>query len=217
MANSLPTLKLMPFFNKKDIRAEHFTMSVAATVVVAQENIEKSFTAYMPQLPANVDAEIIAAVGTNPLSTFEKARTEKSIVDSLIAQSTAELANSNVAANDFFGRNALAVDIKRSLVDFINIFQTGSRPGTPIEVYRSWEASVTAAYRVKILEEKIRILTEKSAVLTQTVATAQAEEDTRLAAEAAEQARVAAEAEAQRIAVEAAEQARLALRQRPNA
>ena len=183
-------------------------MSVLATVVNAQSYIENSYTAYLPQLTADVDAEIIAAVGPNPLSTFEKARTEKSIVDSLITQNTVELANSNAAANAFFGRNVLAVGLAQNSVDFLNIL-LGS-PSAPLEIYRSWEASTAAGYKAKILEVKIRILTEKSAVLAQSVAAAQAEEDTRLAAEAVEQARIAAEAEAQRIAAEAAEQARLA-------
>ncbi|RMQ38232.1 S-type Pyocin, partial [Pseudomonas syringae pv. berberidis] len=89
---------------------------------------------------------------------------------------------------------------------FVNIFQSRQDRGTPLEVFKSWEASATAAYAAKIIEEKIRILTEKSAALLQTVATAQAEEDARIAAEAEAKrlADEAAAAEAKRLADEAA-------------
>ncbi|KPB35502.1 S-type pyocin family protein [Pseudomonas savastanoi pv. phaseolicola] len=45
-------------------------------------------------------------------------------MDSLISQRAAELAKSNEGAHAFFGRHALAVDIKKNAVDFLNIFQT---------------------------------------------------------------------------------------------
>ncbi|WP_116799518.1 S-type pyocin domain-containing protein [Pseudomonas syringae] len=197
------------FFSQQGIKGEQYTISVVATVATTQRNIEQAFTAYLPQLPADIDAEIAAAVGPNPLSALEKAKTEKSVVDNLITQNTAELANANAAASAFFGRNVLAVEIKKSAVDFVNIFQSRQDRGTPLEVFKSWEASATAAYAAKIIEEKIRILTEKSAALLQTVATAQAEEDARIAAEAEAKrlADEAAAAEAKRIAEE---QARIA-------
>ncbi|WP_257113090.1 S-type pyocin domain-containing protein [Pseudomonas ficuserectae] len=194
------------FFSQQGIKGEQYTISVVATVATTQRNIEQAFTAYLPQLPADIDAEIAAAVGPNPLSALEKAKTEKSVVDNLITQNTAELANANAAASAFFGRNVLAVEIKKSAVDFVNIFQSRQDRGTPLEVFKSWEASATAAYAAKIIEEKIRILTEKSAALLQTVATAQAEEDARIAAEAEAKrlADEAAAAEAKRLADEAA-------------
>lgn len=203
------------FFNQERITSDRYTMSVIVTVASAQRSMEQSYTAYLPQLPADVEAEIAAGVGPNPLSELEKANKEKSVVDGLIAQNTAELATANAAATAFFGRNVLAVEMKKSAVYFANIFQSPKNPNRPLDTYKNWEASATAAYSAKILEEKIRILTEKSALLTQNVATAQAAEDVRLAAEAeakriadeaaaAEAARIAAEIEAKRVADEAA-------------
>ncbi|MBD8270482.1 MULTISPECIES: S-type pyocin domain-containing protein [Pseudomonas fluorescens group] len=203
------------FFNQERITSDRYTMSVIVTVASAQRSMEQSYTAYLPQLPADVEAEIAAGVGPNPLSELEKANKEKSVVDGLIAQNTAELATANAAATAFFGRNVLAVEMKKSAVYFVNIFQSPKNPNSPLDTYKNWEASATAAYSAKILEEKIRILTEKSALLTQNVATAQAAEDVRLAAEAeakriadeaaaAEAARIAAEVEAKRVADEAA-------------
>ncbi|QQN26472.1 S-type pyocin domain-containing protein [Pseudomonas syringae group genomosp. 3] len=206
------------FFSKRGIRNEHYRMSVIMTAFSTQQSIDQSYIESLPFLPADVDAEISAAVGHYNLPELETAKFEKNVVDSLISQSAAELAKSNERAHAFFGRHVLAVEIKKSSVDFLNIFQTRRDLGSPLEVYKSWEASVAAAYRAKILEEKIRILTERSVSLSQLIAAAQAKEDarlaaeaelTRLAVEAAEQARLAAEVEAQRIAAETAEHARV--------
>ncbi len=178
------------------------------TAAKAQRNIEQSYVAYLPQLPDEVEAEIAAALGNHAYSELEKANAEKSIIDALIAQNIAELARSNQAAHAFFGRYALAVNFKKNAVDFVNIFQKGRDPRLPLDVYKSWEDSVTAAYRAKIIEEKIRLLTERSVSLGPIINTAQIREDarraaeaesTRLAAEAAEHARLAAHAEAKRL------------------
>ncbi|WP_085717080.1 colicin-like pore-forming protein [Pseudomonas sp. B28(2017)] len=183
------------FFSQKGIRvSDRYTISVIVTVATAQRNIEQSYTAYLPQLPADIDAEIAAAVGIYSLSKLEQTKAEKAVVDSLIIQNDAELAKSNTEANAFFGRNVLAVEIKKSAVDFANLLQNSRVPGTGLGIYKSWEASAIAAYRAKILTEKIRILSEKSVILTQAVVTAQVEEDARLLAEA----------EARRLAEEAA-------------
>ncbi|WP_046270513.1 S-type pyocin domain-containing protein [Pseudomonas syringae] len=212
------------FFSKRGIRNEQYTISIIVTASSTQRNIHQSYIDFLPLLPADVDAEISAGVGDYPFSELEKSTTEKNVVDSLISQRAAELAKSNEGAHAFFGRHALAVDIKKNAVDFLNIFQTRRDLGSPLDVYKSWEASVTAAYRAKILEEKIRVLTERSVSLSHTIAAAQAREDARiaaeiestrlaveaaeharLAAETAEQARVAAEAEAKRVADEQAQ------------
>lgn len=187
------------FFSQKGIRtSERYTISVIVTVATAQRNIEQSYTAYLPQLPADIDAEIAAAVSIYSLTKLEQTKAAKTVVDSLIIQNHTQLAKSNAEAHAFFGRNVLAVEVKKSAVDFVNIFQSRV-PGTGLGIYKSWEASATAAYRAKILAEKIRILSEKSLILAQAVATAQAEEDARLLAEAEakrlgeEAARIAAE------------------------
>ncbi|MCF5386122.1 colicin transporter, partial [Pseudomonas syringae] len=192
--------ELDAFFSKRGIRNEQYTISIIVTASSTQQNIHQSYIDFLPLLPADVDAEISAGVGDYPFSELEKSTIEKNVVDSLISQRAAELAKSNEGAHAFFGRHVLAVDFKKNAVDFLNIFQTRRDLGSPLDVYKSWEASVTAAYRAKILEEKIRMLTERSVSLSHTIAAAQARED----------ARIAAEAESTRLAVEAAEHARLA-------
>ncbi|MHC8383495.1 colicin-like pore-forming protein [Pseudomonas sp. LB3P14] len=172
-----------------------------------QRNIEQSYAAYLSQLPADIDTEIVDAVGPHSPYRLENLKAEKFVVDSLIMKNNAQMSESNAAANAFFGRDVLAVEVKKSAVDFVNIFQNRGVSGTALGIYRAWEVSAMAAYRAKILAEKIRILTEKSSVLTQAVATAQAEEDARQAVEAEairladEAARVSAEQAAYKAAV----------------
>ena len=89
------------FFSKKGITHPSHTMSVLVTVATVQRKIEQSYTAYLPRLARDLDADIAIAVGPKPLSALEKAKTEKSIVERLITQKTAELAKNNKAANAF--------------------------------------------------------------------------------------------------------------------
>ncbi|RMU53430.1 S-type pyocin protein, partial [Pseudomonas savastanoi pv. glycinea] len=112
------------FFSKRGIRNEQYTISIIVTASSTQRNIDQSYIDFLPLLPADVDAEISAGVGDYPFSELEKSTIEKNVVDSLISQRAAELAKSNEGAHAFFGRHALAVDIKKNAVDFLNIFQT---------------------------------------------------------------------------------------------
>lgn len=172
------------FFNQRGITSERNTMNVIVTIASAQRNVEQSYLAYLPNLRADIESEIATAIGTNVFPPLDKLKLEKSVMDSMIKQSNAELVSSYAIANAFFGRDPLARDIKNSAVDFVNIFQSPRNPNTPLNTYKKWTESITAAYKAKILSEKIRILTEKSNALISTIATAQAEQDARLAAEA---------------------------------
>ncbi|UZE00845.1 S-type pyocin domain-containing protein [Pseudomonas mediterranea] len=172
------------FFSQKDIRSDRYTMTVVVTIASAHRSVEQSYLTYLPRLRSDIESEIATAVGTSSTSPLEKSTLEKAIIDSIIKQSGAELIKDKAIANAFFGRDLLARDMKNGAVDFVNIFQNPRNPNTPLSTYKKWSESITAAYRAKVLSEKIRILTEKSKALISTIATAQAEEDARLAAEA---------------------------------
>ncbi|NWC96511.1 MULTISPECIES: colicin-like pore-forming protein [unclassified Pseudomonas] len=188
------------FFSKKGVQLAESTVSVVATIIEAQLRIEQSYLAYLPQLTTDIDVEIAAVTESGDFSELEIIKTEKLAVESLIVQATVELANSGVVAVAFFGRHPLGVEIAKSAVDFVNVLQTSRHSrNVALDIYKRWSESVMAAYRVKVLEEKIRILTEKSNALTLSIANTQDKEDTRIATEAEakrlaeEQASVAAE------------------------
>lgn len=172
------------FFSQKNIRSDRYTMTVVVTIASAHRSVEQSYLAYLPKLRSDIESEIATVVGVNSTSLLEKSTFEKAIIDSIIKQSGAELIKNRAIANAFFGRNPLARDMKNGAVDFVNIFQNPRNPNTPLNIYKKWSESITAAYKAKILSEKIRILNEKSKALISTIAIAQAEEDARLAAEA---------------------------------
>ena len=214
-ANIPTSAQVEDFFNKKDIFALNKIQAVVLTVAAGQKNVEASYVAHLPNVPSEVDYEINSSVGTEVLSPLEKAIKEKAVVDQLITLKQSELGVSTVTANSYFGRNPLDKDADLNGVDFLIRFQDRKNPLSPLALYNEFISSVSAAYTSKILTEKIRLLTEKSTALTSSIATEQAAEDARLAAEAeakriadeaatAEAARVAAEAEAKRVADEAA-------------
>ncbi|GKQ29622.1 hypothetical protein PSTH68_08905 [Pseudomonas syringae pv. theae] len=103
------------FFSKRGIRNEQYRMSVIMTAFSTQRSIDQSYIDFLPFLPADVDSEISATVGHYNSPELETAKFEKNVVDSLISQSTAELAKSNEGAHAFFGRHVLAVEIKKVL------------------------------------------------------------------------------------------------------
>ncbi|QHA97117.1 colicin-like pore-forming protein [Pseudomonas sp. J380] len=181
-----------------------YVLPIAGKAARSQADAEASYNANVPNIPTQTESEVIAALGDVSLLTeLEKAQREKAVVEGLVAQTQELLINSNAVANSYFGRDPLAVDLKKNAAILATDIVNGKRPGTPIEIYRAFSASISAVYTSKILSEKIRILTEKSNALTLAVAAAQAAEDERIAAEAAAK-KAAEEAEAKRIAEEQA-------------
>lgn len=186
------------------IRSAEYVVPIAGKAARAQTDLETAYNANVPSIPTQTDSEVAAALGDVSLLTeLEKAQKEKAVVDGLVAQAQELLVNSNAVANSYFGRDPLAVELKKNAVLLAIDIVDGKRPGTPLEIYRSFIDSISAVYTGKNLAEKIRILTEKSNALTQAVATAQAAEDERIAAEAAAK-KAAEEAEAKRLAEEQA-------------
>lgn len=184
------------------------TMTKVALAVRAQKQIADSYAANLPNLLAEIDSEVAAAVGADALSALEKSRKEKAVVDALINTSQADLTASLAAANAYFGRDPLLKDIPHNAVDFVNL-EYKDRLGFK-HAYQALADSYSAAYKSRYLSEKIRLLTEKSNALTGLIATAQAEEDARLAAQAEAErlaAEAAAKAEAERLAEEQAKAA----------
>ena len=181
-----------------------YVLPIAGKAARAQVDIEAAYNANVPNIPTQAESEVAAALGdVSLLSELEKAQKEKAVVDGLVAQAQDLLVNSNAVANSYFGRDPLAVEFRNNAAILATDIVNGKRPGTPIEIYRSFAASISAVYTSKTLAEKIRILTEKSNALTLTVAAAQAAEDARIAAETAAK-KAAEEAEAKRIAEEQA-------------
>ncbi|XSS63204.1 S-type pyocin domain-containing protein [Pseudomonas sp. B11] len=172
------------FFSQRDIKGERYTMTVIVTVARVHESVEQSYVAYLPLLRSDIESEIATAVGINATTLLDKSKHEKAVVEIMLKQSNAELINSAATANAFFGRDPLARGIKNGAIDFVNVFQKPGDRNPPVTIYNRWVSSITAAYRTRILSEKIRILTEKSNSLTTTIAAAQAAEDARIAAEA---------------------------------
>lgn len=175
------------FFGRKGIQQDRNTLSVVATIATIQRSTEQAFLAYLPQLPADVDMEISAGISLDGTTLLERLLAEKAVIDDLAVESISELGAVNAVANAFFGRPPLAVEIKRSAVDFVNIFQTAQHSQkVSISIYRRWSDSINASFRAKIIEEKIRILTARASELSRSIDVAQAEEDARLIAEAEE-------------------------------
>ncbi|AZF02636.1 hypothetical protein C4J95_5222 [Pseudomonas orientalis] len=186
------------------IRSEEYIIPIAGKAARAQVDIEAAYNANFPNIAAETEGDVTAALGDVSLLTdLKKKQKEKAVVDGLIVQTQDLLTNSNAIANSYFGRDPLAVEFKKNSVYLAMDITDSKRPGTPIEIFRSFIASISAVYESKKLAEKIRILNEKSNALTLAVAAAQAAEDERIAAEAAAK-KAAEEAEAKRIAEEQA-------------
>lgn len=144
-----------------------YVLPIAGKAARAQVDIETAYNANFPNIPTQTESEVAAALGdVGLLSELEKAQKEKAVVDGLVAQAQELLVNSNAVANSYFGRDPLAVEFKKNSAILATDIVNGKRPGTPIEIYQSFIASISAVYESKKLAEKIRILTEKSNALT---------------------------------------------------
>jgi hypothetical protein len=118
-----------------------------------------------------------------PLSPLDRLKTAKKIIDTLRERNKRELKSRIATANIFYGRNPLNKDIASNAVEFSNILYRDRAP--PINIYKRWLNSTTAAYQGKVLSEKIKILTEKSNVLASKIAATEAEEQQKIRREIA--------------------------------
>lgn len=67
------------FFSKRGIRNEHYRISVIMTAFSTQQSIDQSYIESLPFLPADVDAEISAAVGHYNLPELERPSLKKTL------------------------------------------------------------------------------------------------------------------------------------------
>jgi len=172
-------------------------------------SIDARFADYHQKLHEELANEVSAQLGESapPLSGYLLLK--QNIIQNLIASKNSSLQLEIQASNSFFGSSPLS----RHFVHVVNAVQ---RNRDPVNAFKVWTASYTAARSVIVLTDAIRILTEQSTALDAEIAAAQAQEQEQAALAAAhaqqlaeEQAQLAAQAaaEVQRQAEEQAAQA----------
>ncbi|WP_165668879.1 S-type pyocin domain-containing protein [Metapseudomonas otitidis] len=169
------------FFNRRDIRTDRMALTVAVTIATIERDMAAACAAYLPQVPADVDAEVATAVG-DKVSGLEKTKLEKAVVDAALEQAEKLLGEKIAVSRAFYGREFFYhTKVTGNGADFANkLYRSGREPS--VSVYRRWEESARAAFQTRVLREKIRVLKEKSTALA--AAVAKGEEEQRQAAEA---------------------------------
>ncbi|WP_236207198.1 S-type pyocin domain-containing protein [Pseudomonas tohonis] len=168
------------FFSRRDIYTDRMAVSVVITIATIERNMAAACAAYLPQVPADVEAEVAAAVG-DQVSGLDKSKLEKAVVDAALEQTEKLLGEKTADARAFYGREFFYhTKVTGNGVDFSNrLGRSGREPA--VSVYRRWDESARAAFQTRVLQEKIRILNEKSRALA--AAVAKGEEEQRQAAE----------------------------------
>ena len=158
--------------------------SVVPIIIIATESeqrIKDAYTAYMPNLPAQLDAEINESIAQGGDLSLGGLNAEKALIDNLLQIKMVELEKDTNKANAFFGRGFLD---KKPVANGVNFGDRLRKAGDPDVYFDSFNAAATAAYNSLIVAEEIRILTDKSSALSALIGVAKAEEDARIAAEA---------------------------------
>ena len=164
------------FFKRRDVKSERLIMTVIFTIFQLNRSIDDSYGSYFGRLSSELDSEINAAVGFANGSSLDRLKAEKNVVDKMLSKDSSELTKSLMVANGFFGGSPFDRDMKNRAVDFVNIM--GRRNGRlPLETYKAWLRSITAAYRGRVLAERIKILTDKSRALISAVSAAEEKEN----------------------------------------
>ncbi|WP_413794840.1 MULTISPECIES: polymorphic toxin type 44 domain-containing protein [unclassified Pseudomonas] len=164
------------FFKRRDVKNERLIMTVIFTIFQINRSIDESYRSYFSKLSSELDSEIHAAVGFADGSSLDRLKAEEHVVSKMLSKDSSELTKSLMVANSFFGGSPFDRDMKKRAVDFVNIM--GRRNGRlPLETYRAWLRSITAAYRGKVLAERIKILTGKSRALVSAVSAAEEKEN----------------------------------------
>lgn len=158
--------------------------SVVPIIIIATESeqrIKDAYTAYMPNLPAQLDAQINEPIAQGGDLSLGGLNTEKALTDNLLQIKMVELEKDTNKANAFFGRGFLD---KKPVANGVDFGDRLRKAGDPDVYFDSFNAAATAAYNSLIVAEEIRILTDKSSSLSALIGVAKAEEDARIAAEA---------------------------------
>lgn len=164
------------FFRRRDIKSERLVMTVIFTIFQLNRSIDDSYSSYFGRLSSELNSEINSAVGAAGGSSLYSLKAEKNVVAGILSRDSSELTKSLRVANSFFGGSPFDRDMKNRAVDFVNIL--GKRNGRPpLETYRAWLRSITAAYRGKLLAKRIKILTEKSRALASAISAEEEKEN----------------------------------------
>ncbi|MGY2442185.1 S-type pyocin domain-containing protein [Pseudomonas sp. SDO52101_S400] len=164
--------------------------------------LDQEFQVRSSQLAQTLEHELAAArleVSTHPLPPAEAIIRELGVRNTLMARKTAEFHRQTALGNTFYGGDPL----NRPLNDFTARARTMERPLKPDGIaFQTWSFSYRAAHEARLLSQSLQMLNQQQVNVLNWLATVQANE----------QARIAAEQQAQRAAAELArinEQARL--------
>ncbi|PCR97406.1 S-type Pyocin [Pseudomonas fluorescens] len=164
--------------------------------------LDQEFQARASQLAQTLEHELAAArleVSTHPLPPAEAIIRELGVRNTLMARKTAEFHRQTALGNTFYGSDPL----NRPLNDFTARARTMERPLKPDGIaFQTWSFSYRAAHEARLLSQSLQMLNQQQVNVLNWLATVQAND----------QARIAAEQQAQRAAAELArinEQARL--------
>lgn len=171
----------------------HYGVAADNSLKLIRQEHQRQMRESPAVVQANVNAAIAAANAAQRLSPAQTTARDKAIVDGFIEALAIERREHQVKANEYFGNDPLAYSVN----DF-----TRSLPalqgGHNVAPYKSWVASNTAAYSVKVADALIGGLSQQSNALAQKLfAQHQAEQAAQLLAQqqAQEQARQQAAAE----------------------
>ncbi|WP_341960327.1 S-type pyocin domain-containing protein [Pseudomonas sp. RC10] len=194
---------------KVSLRSEEAVIPLCGITKYAMESIDALHAEHIQNLQEDLAKEITMRMDESALPLSEHLLLKRSIIQDLIASKNSSLQLEIQISNSFFGISPL----NRNFVDVVNEIQ---RRKNPLDVFKAWTTSYTAARSVAVLTDAIRILTEQSAALDAQISAAQAQQQEQAALAAAqaqrlaeEQAQMAAQAaaQAQRQAEEQAAQA----------
>ncbi|WP_367255899.1 S-type pyocin domain-containing protein [Pseudomonas sp. stari2] len=164
--------------------------------------LDQEFQVRSSQLAQTLEHELAAArleVPTHPLPPAEAIIRELGVRNTLMARKTAEFHRQTALGNTFYGSDPL----NRPLNDFTARARTMERPLKPDGIaFQTWSFSYRAAHEARLLSQSLQLLNQQQVNVLNWLATVQAND----------QARIAAEQQAQRAAAELArinEQARL--------
>lgn len=165
--------------------------------------LDQEFQTRASQLAQTLEHELAAArleVSTHPLPPAEAIIRELGVRNTLMARKTAEFHRQTALGNTFYGGDPL----NRPLNDFTARARAMERPLKPDGIaFQTWSFSYRAAHEARLLSQSLQMLNQQQVNVLNWLATVQAND----------QARIAAEQQAQRAAAELArinEQARLA-------
>ncbi|WP_257228201.1 hypothetical protein [Pseudomonas sp. NIBRBAC000502773] len=128
-----------------DLGINLYQDSSVVPIIIATESeqrIKDAYTAYMPNLPAQLDAEINESIAQGGDLSLGGLNAEKALIDNLLQIKMVELEKDTNKANAFFGRGFLDKKPVANGVDFGGRLR---KAGDPDVYFDSFNAAATAA------------------------------------------------------------------------